>query len=185
MWPFKWKLSTCTVAFCYLFCKMLQNEICKLGQNLPLATFGSERVNDVVCLYTDRSIWRNWHWITTLHKAVTPPTNRDEQIEDRILLRVFFMKNNTSKLQIRDSRCGVWNKEKVWTLEIFILVSCRWTIKGSLSNDDGEGNENGNKAIAGLHVTHGGHVGGQEQKHFSPLGTKLYFRVHKLYFHAH
>ena len=45
------------------------------------------------------------------------PTNRDEQIEDRILLRVFFMKNNTSKLQIRDSRCGVWNKEKVWTLE--------------------------------------------------------------------
>ena len=32
---------------------------------------------------------------------------------------------------------------------------------------------------------HGGHVGGQEQKHFSPLGTKLYFRVHKLYFHAH
>ena len=23
---------------------MLQNEICKLGQNLPLATFGSERV---------------------------------------------------------------------------------------------------------------------------------------------
>ena len=32
---------------------------------------------------------------------------------------------------------------------------------------------------------HGDHVGGQEQKHFSPLGTKLYFRVHKLYFHAH
>ena len=36
-----------TVAFRYLFCKMLQNEICKLGQNLPLATFGSERVNDL------------------------------------------------------------------------------------------------------------------------------------------
>ena len=27
---------------------------------------------------------------------------------------------------------------------------------------------------------HGGHVGGQEQKDFSPLGTKLYFR----YFHV-
>ena len=26
---------------------MFQNEICKLGQNLPLATFGSERVNDL------------------------------------------------------------------------------------------------------------------------------------------
>ena len=25
---------------------------------------------------------------------------------------------------------------------------------------------------------HGGHVGGQEQKHFSPLGTKLFFHVH-------
>ena len=25
---------------------------------------------------------------------------------------------------------------------------------------------------------HGGHVGGREQKHFSPLGTKLYFHVH-------
>ena len=32
---------------------------------------------------------------------------------------------------------------------------------------------------------HGGHVGGQEQKYFSPLGTKLYFHVQKLYFHAH
>ena len=26
-------------------------------------------------------------------------------------------------------------------------------------------------------LRHGGHVGGQEQKHFSPLGTKLYFHV--------
>ena len=46
MWPFKWKLSACTVTFCYLFFKILQNEICKLGRNLPLATLGSERVND-------------------------------------------------------------------------------------------------------------------------------------------
>ena len=32
---------------------------------------------------------------------------------------------------------------------------------------------------------HGGHVGGQEQKHFSPLGTKLYFHLNssrKYYF---
>ena len=29
-----------------------------------------------------------------------------------------------------------------------------------------------------LHVTCGGHVRGQEQKHFSPLGTKFYFHVH-------
>ena len=29
--------------------KLLQNEICKLGRNFPLATFGSERVNNVAC----------------------------------------------------------------------------------------------------------------------------------------
>ena len=33
------------------------------------------------------------------------------------------------------------------------------------------------KSIAGWHVTSRGHVGDQEQKHFSPLGTKLYFHV--------
>ena len=28
-----------------------------------------------------------------------------------------------------------------------------------------------------LSEAHGGHVGGEEQKHFSPLGIKLYFHV--------
>ena len=45
MWPFKWKLSACTFTWCYLFVKILENEILKFGRNLPLATFGSERVN--------------------------------------------------------------------------------------------------------------------------------------------
>ena len=27
---------------------------------------------------------------------------------------------------------------------------------------------------------HGGHVGGQELRHFSPLGTKLYFHANSL-----
>ena len=31
--------------------------------------------------------------------------------------------------------------------------------------------------LLGLRGLHGGHVGGQELKHFSPLGTKLYFHV--------
>ena len=44
-WPFKWKLSACTYTRCYLFFKILQNEIWKSGRNLPLATFGSERVH--------------------------------------------------------------------------------------------------------------------------------------------
>ena len=36
------------------------------------------------------------------------------------------------------------------------------------------------ETIAGLHVTCGSHIGGQEQKPFSPLGTKLYFDVNSL-----
>ena len=44
MWPFKWKLSACTFTWCYLFLKILENEIWKFGWNLPLAMFGSERV---------------------------------------------------------------------------------------------------------------------------------------------
>ena len=45
MWPFKWKLSACTFTWCYLFLRMLENEIWEFGRNLPLATFGIERVN--------------------------------------------------------------------------------------------------------------------------------------------
>ena len=30
MWPFKWKLSTCTYTWCYLFFKILENEIWNL-----------------------------------------------------------------------------------------------------------------------------------------------------------
>ena len=47
MWPFKWKLSACTFTWCYLFFKILY-KIWKFGRNLPLATFGSERVNPSV-----------------------------------------------------------------------------------------------------------------------------------------
>ena len=47
MWQFKWKPSACTFTWCYLFVKILENEIWKFGRNLPLATFGSERVNQL------------------------------------------------------------------------------------------------------------------------------------------
>ena len=59
MWPFKWKLSACTFTWCYLFVKILENEIWKFGQNLPLATFGSERVK------------RRQIWLTSLRSTVT------------------------------------------------------------------------------------------------------------------
>ena len=44
MWPFKWKLPACTYTWYFLFFKMLENEIWKSGRNLPLTTFGTERV---------------------------------------------------------------------------------------------------------------------------------------------
>ena len=50
--PFKWKLSACTYTWCCLFFKILQNEIWKSGRNLPLATFGSERVKATEYLLT-------------------------------------------------------------------------------------------------------------------------------------
>ena len=34
MWPFKWKLSSCTSTWCYLFFKISQNEIWIFDQNL-------------------------------------------------------------------------------------------------------------------------------------------------------
>ena len=50
--------------------------------------------------------------------------------------------------------CWKWHSYNAKTsrrLQIFVLLVCTWR--------------------------HGGHVDGQEQKHFSPLGTKLYFHV--------
>ena len=47
MWPLKSELSACTYTWYYLFLKRLENESWKFGRNLPLATFGSERVKDI------------------------------------------------------------------------------------------------------------------------------------------
>ena len=44
MWLFKWKLSSCTYTRCYLFDKILENQIWKFGRNLLFVKFGSERV---------------------------------------------------------------------------------------------------------------------------------------------
>ena len=46
--PFKWNLSACTFTWYHLFFKIWENEIWKSGRNLPLATFGSERVKKLV-----------------------------------------------------------------------------------------------------------------------------------------
>ena len=43
----------------YLFFKILQNEICKSSRNLPLATFGSERVKTSNDIYAIR--WEEMH----------------------------------------------------------------------------------------------------------------------------
>ena len=61
MWPFKWKLSACNLTWCYLFVKILENEIWKFGQNLPLATFSSERINVLSGFYL--SLGFNGHFV--------------------------------------------------------------------------------------------------------------------------
>ena len=78
MWPFKWKLSAYTFTRCYLFLKILENEICKFGRNLPLATFGSERVKRAstgsqITITRPYSLWglRNYLWMTKLQLRVT------------------------------------------------------------------------------------------------------------------
>ena len=43
----KKKFSACSFAWCYFFSEILQNEIGAFGGNLPLATFGSERVKGI------------------------------------------------------------------------------------------------------------------------------------------
>ena len=50
MWPFKWKLSACTFTRCYLFVKILENDIWKFGLNFPLTTFDSERAKGEIHL---------------------------------------------------------------------------------------------------------------------------------------
>ena len=78
MWPFKWKLSAYTFTRCCLFLKILENEICKFGRNLRLATFGSERVKRAstgsqVTTTRPYSLWglRNFPWMTKLQLPVT------------------------------------------------------------------------------------------------------------------
>ena len=61
MWPFKWKLSAYTFTWCYLFLKIFENEMWNFGWNLPLATFGSERVkgrlHDSLLQFTEMKIY--------------------------------------------------------------------------------------------------------------------------------
>ena len=80
MWPFNWKLSACTFTWCYLFFKILQNEICKFGRNLPLATFGSERVKwlcqTAACegeaRYVLKAVYQKQNWVEKARNASLP-----------------------------------------------------------------------------------------------------------------
>ena len=64
MWPFKWKLPACTYTWYFLFFKMLENEIWKSGRNLPLTTFGSERLNSAQIKLKDVLIKLDHHLLT-------------------------------------------------------------------------------------------------------------------------
>ena len=72
MWPFKWKLSACTFTCYYLFLKILENEMWKFGRNLPLATFGSEKVKFrpvATYLRFEFKLWfKFWNWLTSFEE---------------------------------------------------------------------------------------------------------------------
>ena len=70
------------------------------------------------------------------------------------------------------------------------IINCKTTEKQYFAKVEGpktmilvrgicatEGELVGKKILLVCTLRHGGHVGSQEQKHFSPLGTKLYFHV--------
>ena len=60
-------LPACTFTWYYLFLKMLGNEIWKFGRNLPLATFGKERVKNN---RKTKITWDKKLTITQLHAHV-------------------------------------------------------------------------------------------------------------------
>ena len=104
MWPFKWKLSACTFTWCYLFLKILENEIWNFGRNLPLATFGSERVNEesftngMRCRISNMTKYRFHHFNTpapylgTLNMATKPSSFRYSHLQT--FKRISEPKNN-------------------------------------------------------------------------------------------
>ena len=68
MWPFKWKLPSCTFTWYLFVFTMLKNEIWKYGRNLPLTTFGSERIKrryKKPSIYERRRGWTNLKKIRT------------------------------------------------------------------------------------------------------------------------
>ena len=65
----------------------------------------------------------------------------------RMIVRISLLK----KTVIWETVECYFAKNYGFAIRIFLLLVCTWR--------------------------HGGHVGGQAQKHFSPLGTKLYFHV--------
>ena len=65
MCPFRWKLSACTFTWCHLFLRILENEICNFGWNLPLATFGRERVKQLFLCYSPSLVSVPTIWILT------------------------------------------------------------------------------------------------------------------------
>ena len=82
MWPFKWKLSACTYARCYLFYKISRNEISKFGRNLLLAKFGSERFNRK-CTIQKQVRYLFLAWGNSRYFATPPLFRREVTSEER------------------------------------------------------------------------------------------------------
>ena len=111
MWPFKWQLSVCTFTWCFLFLKILENEICKSGRNLPLTTFGIESVKTSIFLTMSINVHMLPHhlflWQTSRRSSTnyrSPPNGRHQGKLNRFIVPFVTTKTTNEKERIHGER---------------------------------------------------------------------------------
>ena len=134
MWPFKWQLSVCTFTWCFLFFKILENEICKSGRNLPLTTFGIERVKTSIFLTMSINVHMLPHhlflWQTSRRSSTnyrSPPDGRHQGKLNRPIVPFVTTKTtmvrgelNTVIVSKRHSRKGIFQDRWLTFVENYV-----------------------------------------------------------------
>ena len=120
MWPFIWKLFTCTYKWCYVFFKISQNKIGKFGRNLLLAKFSSERVNQKMDART---------WKTRLSRERKIDSSRSPGCSDFIGLTGLWQASIKMKTKGGSARRVKWVVKHRFIrttclLALYILASC-------------------------------------------------------------
>ena len=111
MWPFKQKLSACTFTWCFLFFKILENEIWKSVRNLPLTTFGNERVKTSIFLTMSINVHMPPHYLflcQTSRRSSTnyrsPPNGRHQGKLNRFIVPFVSTKTTNETKRIHCER---------------------------------------------------------------------------------